>query len=158
MADSHQIKDEDNKLVIAHHNNPFSVEKRNFIGSIPRETEEIRPQPMPEEDSLHSTRADAVRNYIELHYAEDLSVRIMAEHFGYSEVYFCKLFKQHFGESFVSFLTRYRIREAQRLLEDEAVNIKDVGRTVGYEDSNYFTKVFRRIMGVSPSEYRASRL
>ncbi|MCR4587995.1 MAG: response regulator [Lachnospiraceae bacterium] len=118
--------------------------------------------PMPvgrtedENDGLHNTRADAVRNYIELHYAEDLSVRVMAEHFGYSEVYFCKLFKQHFGESFVSYLTRYRIREAQRLLADESVNIKDVGRTVGYEDSNYFTKVFRRIVNMSPTEYRAS--
>ncbi|MCR5031637.1 MAG: response regulator [Lachnospiraceae bacterium] len=116
------------------------------------------PEQIQEEDALHSSRADAVRNYIELHYAEDLSIGIMAEHFGYSEVYFCKLFKQHFGESFVSFLTHYRIREAQRLLEDEAVNVKDVGRTVGYADSNYFTKVFRRIMGMSPSEYRASRL
>ncbi len=109
-----------------------------------------------EGEGLHNSRADAVRTYIELHYAEDLSVRIMAEHFGYSEVYFCKLFKQHFGESFVSYLTNYRIREAKRLLEDESVNIKDVGRTVGYEDSNYFTKVFRRIMDMSPSEYRSS--
>ncbi len=102
-----------------------------------------------------NARAEAVRSYIESHYAEDLSVRVMAEHFGYSEVYFCKLFKQHFGESFVSFLTHFRIREAVHLLEDDSVNVKDVGKCVGYEDSNYFTKVFRRVMDMSPSEYRA---
>ncbi|MCR5716350.1 MAG: AraC family transcriptional regulator, partial [Lachnospiraceae bacterium] len=106
------------------------------------------------QEDTNDSRGEAVRSYIELHYAEDLSVSVMAEHFGYSEVYFCKIFKQHFGESFVSYLTHYRIREAVRLLEDESVNVKDVGKAVGYEDSNYFTKVFRRVMGMSPSEYR----
>lgn len=40
------------------------------------------------------------------------------------------------------------------MLEEPTVNIKDIGKSVGYEDSNYFTKVFRRITGQSPSEYR----
>ncbi|MCR4588930.1 MAG: response regulator [Lachnospiraceae bacterium] len=134
----------------------IAEERKNLGGKGEEPVKEEPISPEEEIDGLRNSRADAVRNYIELHYAEDLSVRVMAEHFCYSEVYFCKLFKQHFGESFVSYLTHYRIREAQRLLADESVNIKDVGRTVGYEDSNYFTKVFRRIVGMSPSEYRLS--
>ncbi len=72
----------------------------------------------------------------------------------YSEAYFCKLFKQCFGKNFTSYLTEYRVDAAKKLLEDPMVNIKEIGRTVGYGDSNYFTKVFRRVTGISPTEYR----
>ena len=51
-------------------------------------------------------------------------------------------------------MTEYRVDAAKKLLEDPMVNIKEIGRTVGYGDSNYFTKVFRRVTGISPTEYR----
>ncbi|MCR4901748.1 MAG: response regulator [Butyrivibrio sp.] len=94
--------------------------------------------------------------YIEENYNKELSVQIMAEHFSYSEVYFCRLFKQHFGESFISFLTDFRIKKAVDMLTNTGLSVKEIGKLVGYEDSNYFTKVFRRVMKVSPSEYKAS--
>ena len=72
----------------------------------------------------------------------------------YSEAYFCKLFKQCFSCNFTAYLAEYRIGEAKKLLAVPTVNIKDIGKAVGYGDSNYFTKVFRRYTGVSPSEYR----
>ncbi|WP_022759637.1 response regulator transcription factor [Butyrivibrio fibrisolvens] len=102
-----------------------------------------------------SSTADAILKYIEGHFADELSVQVMAEKFAYSEVYFCRLFKQHFGESFVSFLTDYRIGKAVELLQTTKMSVKDIGRAVGYEDSNYFTKVFKRVMKVIPSEFRA---
>lgn len=102
-----------------------------------------------------SSTADAILKYIEGHYGDELSVQVMAEKFAYSEVYFCRLFKQHFGESFVSFLTDYRIKRAVELLKTTGMSVKDIGKTVGYEDSNYFTKVFKRVMKVIPSEFRA---
>ena len=74
---------------------------------------------------------------------------------GYSEVYFCKLFKQYFGVSFVSYLTDYRIRKACAFLKETDQSVRRIGCMVGYEDSNYFTKVFRRITGKTPTEYRA---
>lgn len=104
-----------------------------------------------------ASTADAILKYIEGHFGEELSVQVMAEKFSYSEVYFCRLFKQHFGESFISFLTDYRIKKAVELLKTTKLSVKDIGRTVGYEDSNYFTKVFKRVMKVLPSEYRQNQ-
>ncbi len=72
----------------------------------------------------------------------------------YSEAYFCKLFKQCFNKNFTSYLMEYRIKEAKKLLEQPTVNVKDVGKAVGYMDSTYFTRVFKRITGITPTEYR----
>ncbi|MBP3879144.1 MAG: response regulator [Lachnospiraceae bacterium] len=98
-----------------------------------------------------------IREYIEKNYMRDLSIQEIADQLGYSEVYFCRIFKQSFGQSFVSYLTNYRIGEACRLLREERVSVREAGIAVGYMDSNYFTKVFRRIRGVTPSEYRAGQ-
>ena len=95
-----------------------------------------------------------MRHYVEEHYMEDISVLDIASAFGYSEAYFCKLFKQNFGKNFVTYLTEYRVELAKTALADLSCNVKEVGQRVGYTDSNYFTKVFRRITGMSPSEYR----
>lgn len=97
---------------------------------------------------------EMLKDYICENYMKDLSVQQMAEKTNYSEPHFCRLFKQSFDQNFTSYLTEYRINMAKKMLEQPTVNVKDVGKNVGYEDSNYFTKVFRRITGQSPTEYR----
>lgn len=99
-----------------------------------------------------------LEDYIRTHYQEEISMQDAACVLNYSEPYFCKIFKQQFGLSFTAYLTSYRMERARELLVQPTVNIKDVGRRVGYPDANYFTKVFRRTMGCSPSEYRAAHL
>ena len=64
------------------------------------------------------------------------------------------LFKQYFGHSFVTYLTDLRMKKAEDLMRTSSLSIKKIGRIVGYPDPNYFTKVFRRVRGVSPSEFR----
>ena len=113
-------------------------------------------------DEAHAEREEGgedkivarMRHFVETHYMEDISVLDIASAFGYSEAYFCKLFKQNFGKNFVTYLTEYRVELAKRELADLSCNVKEIGQRVGYADSNYFTKVFRRITGMSPSEYR----
>ena len=95
-----------------------------------------------------------VHAYIEAHYMEDLSVQDLSERFSYSEAYFCKRFKQVYGKSFVSYLTEYRIERAKELLRNGSISIRAAGKAVGYPDPNYFAKVFRRVTGKSPSDYR----
>ena len=77
-----------------------------------------------------------------------------ARQFNYSDAYFCKLFKQCFDQNFTTYLTNFRINEAKRLLKDRNISVKDAGMKVGYYDSNYFAKVFKRVTGMIPSEYR----
>lgn len=97
-----------------------------------------------------------ISQYIHENYMFDISMQDAARAMNYSEAYFCKLFKQCFDQNFTSYLTRYRIKEAKKMLEQPTVNVKEIGRSVGYGDSNYFAKVFKRITGQSPTEYRLS--
>lgn len=98
--------------------------------------------------------AEVVYRYIRENYQHDISMQDLAREMNYSEAYFCKLFKQCFNKNFTAYLTEYRVKEAKRMLEQPAMNVKDVGRAVGYMDSNYFTRVFKRITGQTPTEYR----
>lgn len=100
--------------------------------------------------------AQMMEEYIKANYMYDISMPDAAKSMNYSETYFSKLFKQCFQKNFTAYLTEYRVEEAKRQLQQPTVNVKDVGKAVGYGDSNYFTKVFRRITGMSPTEYRTS--
>jgi YesN/AraC family two-component response regulator len=102
-------------------------------------------------------RKAAMQKYIEEHFQDDISVQDIADALGYSEAYFCKIFKQYFDKNFVTYLSEYRIRKASELLKNSAVSIKEIGKAVGYPDSNYFAKVFKRVTGKSPSECRMER-
>ncbi len=92
--------------------------------------------------------------YINEHYKEDISLQDVAGYLGYSDVYFCKLFKQNFDKNFIGYLNEFRIGKAKQLLADPGINIKDISSEAGYRDANYFTRVFKRMVGVTPSEYR----
>ena len=72
----------------------------------------------------------------------------------YSSAYFSKLFKQCFQRNFITYLTDVRIQAAGGLLQNTDLTIREIGENVGYKDPNYFPKVFRKVVGVSPSEYR----
>ena len=109
-----------------------------------------------EEQSDGDGKQEEFRAYIVKHYMEDIAVKDIAGYFGYSEAYFCKRFKQYFGHSFVSYLTDYRMQRAEDLMRTSELSIKEIGKAVGYPDPNYFTKVFRRVRGVSPSGFRES--
>lgn len=100
--------------------------------------------------------AAAIRQYVRENYSRDISMQDAARAMNYSEVYFCRLFKQCFDQNFTAYLTHMRIREAKKLLEDPRASIRDVSRKVGYADSKYFSKIFKRITGQLPSEYRDS--
>lgn len=126
---------------------------------VPLPPEEGAPQALcADEPEPRSDRAAAVAalmlGYVREHYRQEISMQDAARALNYSEPYFCKLFKQQFGQSFTAYLTEYRIRRAKELLHEPTVNIKEVGAHVGYPDPNYFAKVFRRMTGQSPSEYR----
>ena len=72
----------------------------------------------------------------------------------YSDAYFCKRFKQCFKVNFSAYLNEYRVGKARQLVLDPRLSLKDVSTACGYADANYFTRVFKRITGKTPSEYR----
>ena len=113
-------------------------------------------EPAEEDEKPGNPRiSQMIFNYIEKNYANDISMQDLAREMNYSEAYFSKLFKQYFGQNFTSYLMEYRVNEAKRLLGEHTINVKEIGKSVGYGDSNYFAKVFKRVTGQSPTEYRS---
>lgn len=102
--------------------------------------------------------AGNIQAFIEHNYMDDISLQTVAEAMNYSDAYFCKIFKQCFDKNFIVYLSEYRVARAKELLGDVLINVKDVSQKVGYRDSNYFAKVFKRIAGVTPTEYRTQVL
>ena len=115
---------------------------------IPQTTEEDN------ENIRISLIREDIRTYIGKNYGEDISMQSAAQFMGYSEAYFCKLFKQCFHVNFSAYLNEYRIDKAKVMMADPRINIKDISTACGYSDSNYFARVFKRITGQTPSDYR----
>lgn len=95
-----------------------------------------------------------IRDYMESHYMKNITLQDAAAQLHYSDAYFCRFFKQNFDKNFIMYLSELRVEKAKELLSDVTVNVKDIGHRVGFRDSSYFTKVFKRVTGVTPSEYR----
>lgn len=92
--------------------------------------------------------------YIREHYASPLTLSEVAQHFHFNPSYLSNYFATHNQEGFSEYLSRIRVEKACELLRREDTSIADIGSLVGYADQSYFTKVFRKQMGVSPSQYR----
>lgn len=121
--------------------------------------EEIRREPLfDENESIEAIRIGTsqriILEFVQKHYQEDVSLQDIAHVLNYSDAYFCKLFKQCFDKNFTAYLSEFRVEKAKQLLKDVAINVKEISELVGYRDSNYFAKVFKRVAGVTPSEYR----
>ena len=119
----------------------------NVRENIPKRTDNVR-------NSDEQTTIKYLKEYVENNYIYDISMQEAAEEMGYSDAYFSKLFKQYFNQNFTAYLTEYRIKKAKELLSNTNHSIKDISRIVGYTDSNYFAKIFKRLVGEIPSKYR----
>lgn len=99
--------------------------------------------------------AESIREYIALHYSDpDLSVMKIADVLKISPSYASTVFRRFEGVNINRFITRMRIKKASALLMDPSKKVSDVSQMVGYTDSRYFTKVFRRHQGLTPTEHR----
>jgi two-component system response regulator YesN len=88
-------------------------------------------------------------------YAE--SFEDSANHFHVNKSYLSAIFKQEMGRSFTERLTLLRIREAKKLLKDTALNLTNIAYQCGFSDQSYFSKVFRKVEGLTPKEYRKQK-
>ena len=92
--------------------------------------------------------------YIERHYAEPLSLDIVAQEVNLSPAYFSTVFKKETGSSFVDYIAEFRVKKAKELLKGSSFNINQVATAVGFYDARYFSRLFKKITGMTPVEYR----
>mgnify|MGYP004466590339 FL=1 len=93
-------------------------------------------------------------DFIHEHYAESLSLQVMAETFGLRETYLSSLIKKQTGKGFSEHLTDVRIQKAMELLQTTNDSIESVAQQVGYTDYYYFSKVYKKVTGMTPAAYR----
>ncbi len=100
-----------------------------------------------------------IKEYLHQNYAvPSLSVPDISDHVHLSPTYVCTLFKNETGQTLNQYLTDYRIKMSKQFLSDPLYKITDISAKVGYSDGNYYSKAFRKIVGLSPSEYREKML
>ena len=94
-------------------------------------------------------------NYIAQHYAETgLNITGIAQHLGVSEGHLSHVFKKETNYTVVSYITQYRIHQAMELLKDCRYKVYEVAEMVGYRDVTYFGSTFKKVTGMSPSDYQ----
>jgi two-component system response regulator YesN len=93
---------------------------------------------------------------IKENYMNDITLAEMAEYSNLSTSYFSTLFKQYTGQSFVNYVNRTRIDRSKLLLMEADIRIYDVADMVGFSSLPYFNRVFKKVVGMSPNEYRKS--
>jgi two-component system response regulator YesN len=96
--------------------------------------------------------------YIEEHYNENIIINDLAERFEMSPNYFSSVFKKEMNQSAVNYITKLRLNHACQLLEESDMNVIDIAREVGYEEGQYFFRVFKKDTGMTPLQFRERKL
>lgn len=95
------------------------------------------------------------KDFIRAHHAEDLSLSAVAKAVNMSTFYFCKMFKKASGLNFTNYVSRVRVEKAKNLLLNRNLRISEIGFEVGFQSLTHFNRVFKKIVGQSPTEYRS---
>lgn len=107
-----------------------------------------------EQSGANSFIVTQALGFLDKNYAEKLALKDIADHCYVSQWHLSKLLNKHTGKSFYELLNETRIKAAKRLLADPSLKIGDIGDLVGYADTGHFSRVFKKIEGVSANEYR----
>lgn len=103
-------------------------------------------------------QVEQIHQYIETNYYENITLSFLAGEYHMDVSYLSRVFSQKYGETIIAFLTRLRMEHAVELMRDQDKKLETISFLVGYDDYNYFSRVFRKKLGVSPSEYRSQLL
>ncbi|WP_310601904.1 response regulator transcription factor [Anaerosporobacter sp.] len=107
-----------------------------------------------DQNRLYTKSVSDSVNIIDAEYMKNITLDEIARRVGVSSQYLSKIFKEETGQTLVEYLTSLRINRARELIQTSDQPIKQVGIMVGYKDPNYFSRIFRNVVGVSPSEFR----
>ncbi|MBL9127555.1 MAG: helix-turn-helix domain-containing protein [Verrucomicrobiales bacterium] len=107
-----------------------------------------------QQDNAEPQMIARAREFIDEHQSEDLSLAEVAKAVNCSTFYFCKMFKKTTGLHFTEYLARVRIEKAKNLLLNPNLRISEIAYEVGFQSLTHFNRVFRRLVGESPTEYR----
>lgn len=108
------------------------------------------------DNSILAEEMDKAMLYFNKHYSDDISIEDFAASMHMSTSWFIRNFKQYTGQTPMQYILSIRIVNAENLLENTDYNLSEISRIIGYENPLYFSRIFKKQKGLSPSEYRKS--
>lgn len=106
----------------------------------------------------YGTIVDQVKKYIEEHYEEEeLSLNLLASNVNFSPNHLSMIFSQQTGQTFIKYLTDYRMNRAKELLRGTGKRSSEISLEVGYKDPHYFSYLFKKTQGMTPTQYRGKK-
>ena len=121
-----------------------------FLGELEKQSKETK------SDYENGIIPEAMK-FVETHYNEDISMDEVAKQVNVSYHYFSKIFKSQMGKSFTDYLTDLRIEKSMKMLQTTPLSIKEISSEIGYNDPNYYCKIFKKVTGVTPTEFRLTQ-
>ncbi|MBP3361349.1 MAG: response regulator [Clostridia bacterium] len=103
--------------------------------------------------NISTKRMNKIYDYISSNYHRNITAHDIAEYIHVSPSYLSKLFKQESGKKLVDFINEYRITKAKSMIDSCEYKMYEISEKVGFENPHYFSKIFRRYIGMTPSEY-----
>ncbi|MBP1962327.1 response regulator transcription factor [Paenibacillus aceris] len=167
LAQLKELLDDCNAMLVkrfqARHYSPSSVPAHLQADSVKEVLDAFEKGLLSMISGLHAVRSghfkdpmEEAKAYIDSRLSEDISLDQVAAMVGLTPTYFSSLFKKITQETFVQYRISKRMAKAKEMLAAPHVRIVDVAADVGYDDYPHFTKTFKKIVGVSPTEYRSS--
>nr|WP_263326408.1 response regulator [Neobacillus sp. Marseille-Q6967] len=130
--------------------NSFVQLKKLFKEDIENVTKELAAKNIENSDWL----IERAVNYIKTYYASNIKAHEVADFINISPNYFSTLFKQNTGKSFNEYINELRVEQAKVLLEETPFKVNEIAEKVGYHEYKYFVEIFKKISGLTPTQYR----
>ena len=105
-------------------------------------------------NNIRSPIVRDVLEYMHVNYHKEISLKILSGRFHVNPIYLGKLFQEELGIVFSAYINHYRLEKAKELLKNTNLRTGDIGKQVGYSDTTYFYKQFKKYVGATPSEWR----
>lgn len=96
--------------------------------------------------------------YVDQNYFEELTLASLSDKYNMESSYFSRMFKQETGKNLMMYIAEKRIEKAKEYMEDENINLTEIAFLIGYDDYTYFSRVFKKITGISPRVYRSNNV
>lgn len=103
---------------------------------------------------IEKNNMQEIQEFLNEHYQHDISLQEIADRFFLSREYISRKFKHEFNKTITDYITKIRMEKAKQLLETSSLKIYEIAHYVGYQNEKYFSKVFKKLVGLTPNEYR----
>lgn len=133
------------------------IDAQDLNNAISAAIEQLEQERPPKTAPVSNSVIQNVKEFIEKHYMEDISLSDLADTFYLSKEHLSRLFKKETGQNLFSYMMDLKLTEAKRLLTETDRTLDDIAFSLGFSNGNYFSKVFKKNVGISPSSYRMSQ-